>query len=151
MASEQAWPALRAGLIEALRGRRLVRPLIDVAVEERDWQLADEVFPTLRDEDAAYAEQRLAPFVSEADGVDAATLRSRIEDSRARRSRRAPPSLAPVSTAKVPTRVRHKKFGEGKVVGHSGSDAALKLEVEFEGDAGHKVLLARFVEPLDEG
>jgi hypothetical protein len=44
-------------------------------------------------------------------------------------------------------RVRHAKFGIGKVAHRAGSGDDAKLTIEFE--SGTKVLLARFVEPCD--
>ena len=42
-------------------------------------------------------------------------------------------------------RVKHPKFGEGLVLSEDGVGDALKLEVDFGGEAGKKKLLARFV------
>lgn len=58
-----------------------------------------------------------------------------------------------VATAKVVRaasyRVTHPKFGEGLVLSEDGAGDALKLEVDFGGEAGKKKLLARFVTRVD--
>lgn len=46
-------------------------------------------------------------------------------------------------------RVKHAKFGEGLVLSEDGAGDALKLEVDFGGEAGKKKLLARFVTRVD--
>lgn len=48
----------------------------------------------------------------------------------------------------IPTRVRHPKFGDGKVVSADLTGAEPKLVIDFE-TAGRKTIAKRFVEPID--
>ncbi len=68
---------------------------------------------------------------------------------------RPPPRLVPPSrpAERAPTgpsgaRVRHPKFGEGRVLSSRGSGPDAKLTVSFA-SVGPKVVVARFLEPLD--
>ncbi len=138
------WPTVREELLGELRARRLLRPLVDIAANERDVELLASLAPDLDGDQAEHAKLVLAMWLESSD-----TPRPAVEKILAELAQRTdkgdvkPKAL--VVAAPVPKRVRHKKFGEGEVVGWSGERDDRKLEIEFEG-IGRKVLLARFVE-----
>jgi hypothetical protein len=142
----KAWKKLRDELIGELSARRLHRPLLDIAFDEEDTDLLAAIAPELDDDQAEHAEHVLRSWQESFDGptpkVDAV-----LEKLESRRARREPTAPEVVAAAPIPEKVRHKKFGEGQVVGWSGEGDQLKLEIEFEG-VGKKVLLARFVEAI---
>lgn len=143
----KAWTRLRAELINELTERRLHRPLLDIAFDEEDTDLLAAIAPELDGDQAEHAEHVLRSWQESFDGptpkVDA--VLAKLEK---RRSRREPTAPEVVAAAPIPEKVRHKKFGEGEVVGWSGEGDQLKLEIEFA-DVGKKTLLARFVEAID--
>jgi len=143
----KAWKRLRGELIDELTVRRLHRPLLDIAFDEEDTDLLLAIAPELDEDQAEHAESVLRSWHESFDGptpkVDA--VLAKLEKRRARREPTAPEVVA---ATPIPKKVRHKKFGEGDVVGWSGEGDQLKLEIEFS-DVGKKVLLARFVEVID--
>ena len=143
----KAWTRLRGELINELTERRLHRPLLDIAFDEEDTDLLLAIVPELDEDQAEHAESVLHSWQESFDGatpkVDA--ILAKLEKRRARREPTAPEVVA---AAPIPERVRHKKFGDGDVVGWSGEGEQLKLEIEFA-DVGKKTLLARFVEAID--
>ncbi|HHH27453.1 MAG TPA: hypothetical protein ENK57_03760 [Polyangiaceae bacterium] len=143
----KAWTRLRSELITELTARRLHRPLLDIAFDEEDTDLLLSIAPELDEDQAEHAEHVLRSWHESFDGptpkVDA--VLARLEKRRAKREPTAPEVVA---AAPIPEKVKHKKFGEGQVVGWSGEGDQLKLEIEFA-DVGKKTLLARFVEAID--
>jgi PcrA/UvrD tudor domain len=142
----KAWSKLRAELIRELTERRLHRPLMDIANEEQDTDLLLAILPELDHDQAEHAENVLRSW---SDGTEGPTpkVSAALAELEHRRERRSVTAPEVVAAEPVPETVRHKKFGEGKVVGWSGEGDQRKLEIEFE-SAGKKVLLARFVEIL---
>jgi tetratricopeptide (TPR) repeat protein len=142
--SKRAWAGVKAELIGELRARRLYRPLIDIAADERDIELLAGLVGELDEDQIGHATQCLASWLESGD--DASAVQALLDNLASRRESR--PNAPTYQEAKpVPTKVTHKKFGPGTVIGVTGTGDARKLEVEFE-SVGRKVLLERFLEPL---
>jgi tetratricopeptide (TPR) repeat protein len=142
--SKRAWTKLKGELIAELGARRLFRPLIDIAADERDVELLGSLVTELDEDQVKHATQCLASWLESGD--DSAAVKRLLEELASRGEAR--PNAPTYEEAKpVPTKVKHKKFGTGTVVGVTGTGDGRKLEVEFE-QVGRKVLLERFLEPV---
>lgn len=140
VAEEDEWSALRKELIGRLEERRLFRIILDIAFAEDDVKLAVSTAKELDEHQKEYVRQRL----DARDDAFARTLSEAVGEA----AGEPIGSYRPRESVIPPARVKHKKYGVGAVLSHTGDGEHRKLEVKFK-NFGKKTILERFLEPLD--
>lgn len=138
--SKKQWPALRKELLARLRERRLYRIILDIAFAEEDEELAKSCADELDEHQKQYVRQR----VEARDDPFAKAMGALFGESYVA----TPEGYVPRESLPPPERVRHKKYGVGTVLSHTGDGEHRKLEIEFK-HFGTKTILERFVEAVD--